>query len=135
MKARQVGAFAGVVLLALGLCAAPKVEGGGAVSVPRLPGQEVLLAAEAKGAPAADFSADRVEVRPDMEIKFFDESQGEVTSWKWDFGDGSTSTEKNPIHVYAKNGQYSVTLTVTGPGGSDTATKTDFVRISEDCNC
>ena len=131
MKTTRGGAFIGVVLLAASLCAVPWASGG----MLRVPGPEALLAAAATGAPVAEFSADRVEVRPDMEIKFFDESQGKVTAWKWDFGDGGASTEKNPVHVYTKNGQYSVTLTVTGPDGSDTVTKTDFVRISEDCNC
>jgi len=131
MKTTHVESWIGVALLAASLWAAPWAAAG----APRVPGPAVLLAAAAPGAPVAEFSADRVEVRPDMEVKFFDESQGEVTAWKWDFGDGGTSTEKNPVHVYTKNGQYTVTLTVTGPGGSDTVTKTDFVRISEDCNC
>lgn len=43
---------------------------------------------------------------------------GGVTSWKWDFGDGSTSTEQNPIHVYTKTGTYDVILEVAGTGKS-----------------
>ncbi|RLA22366.1 MAG: hypothetical protein DRQ62_08060 [Gammaproteobacteria bacterium] len=39
-------------------------------------------------------------------------------SWLWDFGDGETSTEKNPVHVYADGGYYTVTLTVTGGTGT-----------------
>jgi len=86
-------------------------------------------------APTADFSADRVEIRPEMEIRFTDESTGTITSWAWDFGDGSTSNEQNPAHVYQKNGYYTVTLKVTGPHGSDTVKKVEFIRVSEDCNC
>ncbi len=86
-------------------------------------------------APTADFGADRVEIRPEMEIRFTDESTGTITSWLWDFGDGSTSTEQNPTHVYQKNGYYTVTLKVTGPNGSDTVKKVEFIRVSEDCNC
>ena len=36
----------------------------------------------------------------------------EIIEWLWDFGDGSTSTEQNPTHVYAREGNYTVTLTV-----------------------
>ena len=86
-------------------------------------------------APTADFSADRVEIRPEMEIRFLDESTGNITSWLWDFGDGGTSTQQNPTHVYLKNGYYTVTLKVTGPQGSDTVKKVEFIRVSEDCNC
>ena len=38
-------------------------------------------------------------------------------SWEWDFGDGSTSTERNPVHTYAARGNYAVTLTVTDSQG------------------
>jgi PKD repeat protein len=50
-------------------------------------------------------------------------------SWRWDFGDGTTSTEKNPAHEYLAPGTYTVSLTVTGSDGPDTETKTDFVSI------
>jgi uncharacterized membrane protein len=33
-------------------------------------------------------------------VVFKDESDGKITSWKWDFGDGATSTEQNPVHQY-----------------------------------
>src|SRR5262249_41642014 len=38
----------------------------------------------------------------------------------WDFGDGASSSEQNPVHVYAVAGVYTVALTASGPGGSDT---------------
>ncbi len=44
------------------------------------------------------------------ELSFFDLSFGAVQSWAWDFGDGSTSTESNPVHTYAEAGLYTVTL-------------------------
>lgn len=56
-------------------------------------------------------------------IAFQDHSYGPVTSWLWDFGDGKTSTERHPQHVYAKPGEYVVTLTVDGPKGKDRRTK------------
>ena len=50
-------------------------------------------------------------------VAFHDDTSGKVTTWKWDFGDGATSTEQHPIHRYAKGGDYIVTLEVQGPEG------------------
>lgn len=47
----------------------------------------------------------------------------DVSSYAWNFGDGETSTEANPVHTYALSGTYTVTLTVKGEGGEATATK------------
>ena len=80
----------------------------------------------------------------DMEqrkVAFIDESVGEINGWKWDFGDGTTSTEQNPIHIYAKPesvyrgsvekpGLYTVvTLEVTGPAGSSKTSKFWDVQV------
>ncbi|MHB9028840.1 MAG: PKD domain-containing protein [Candidatus Latescibacterota bacterium] len=57
----------------------------------------------------------------DMErriVAFRGRTHGRVTSWKWDFGDGSFSTEQNPLHRYEKPGEYVVVLSVEGPDGS-----------------
>jgi hypothetical protein len=43
-------------------------------------------------------------------VAFRDETSGPVHSWKWTFGDGTVSTEQNPIHQYAKGGDYIVDL-------------------------
>jgi hypothetical protein len=51
-------------------------------------------------------------------VAFKDLSVGTVTAWKWDFGDGATATEQHPEHAYAKPGQYTVILDVTGPDGT-----------------
>jgi len=58
------------------------------------------------------------------EVTFSDESTGDITSWLWEFGDDSTSTEKDPVHNYPDtSNQYSVTLTVKGPSGESTCCK------------
>jgi len=57
-------------------------------------------------------------------VAFKDKTYGPVTSWKWDFGDGTTSTEQNPIHQYTKPGEYVVVLYVDGPSG-----KGQFSRV------
>lgn len=68
----------------------------------------------------------------DMErrlIAFQDMSEGEVTSWKWDFGDGSTSTEQHPMHAYQEAGEYVVTLYIEGPAGSARRTRVRDVAV------
>jgi PKD repeat protein len=52
-----------------------------------------------------------------FECAFLDGSGGGATSWSWDFGDGNTSTDQNPIHTYGTYGVYTVTLTVSDDGG------------------
>lgn len=51
-------------------------------------------------------------------VKFKDESKGRISSWHWDFGDGTSSDEQNPVHVYQQDGAHNVvTLYVSGPDG------------------
>ncbi|MFZ7138537.1 MAG: PKD domain-containing protein [archaeon] len=53
------------------------------------------------------------------------DSDGEIVSYSWDFGDGTTSTAESPTHSYDKEGSYTVTLTVTDDGGlTDDTSKT-----------
>ena len=47
-----------------------------------------------------------------LSIQFFDLSFGWPTNWSWDFGDGSTSNEQNPIHQYSSEGIYTTTLII-----------------------
>lgn len=63
------------------------------------------------------------------EVAFRDESWGDIRSWTWDFGDGSTSTERNPLHRYQKGGEYVVKLMVEGPGGKAQWTKVRDVAV------
>ncbi|PTY07981.1 PKD domain containing protein [Opitutaceae bacterium EW11] len=57
-------------------------------------------------------------VDPDRRlVAFIDQSAGKVTSWHWDFGDGTTSTEQHPIHAYSDPGPRVVVLEVEGPDG------------------
>ncbi|WP_156164179.1 DUF3344 domain-containing protein, partial [Methanosarcina sp. 2.H.T.1A.15] len=81
-------------------------------------------------APVASFTSDSNAGNIPFIVKFTDTSTGKVSSWKWDFGDGGTSIEQNPIHTYVTEGSYKVTLTATGPGGSNTATSTEPVLVS-----
>jgi uncharacterized membrane protein len=51
-------------------------------------------------------------------VAFRDLSHGEITSWQWQFGDGTTSNERHPVHTYRRGGEYIVKLEVTGPAGA-----------------
>lgn len=62
-------------------------------------------------------------------VAFTDESYGKITSWNWDFGDGTTSTDQNPIHQYKKAGRYVVVLNVEGPAGKSRRSKVWDVAV------
>jgi hypothetical protein len=61
----------------------------------------------------ADFSADLKSGSAPLTVQFEDWSFGEPDSWSWDFGDGGSSTQQNPIHTYRNPGTYTVFLTVS----------------------
>lgn len=71
--------------------------------------------------PNAIFAANPLTGNAPLNVIFTNLSSGAITSYFWTFGDGTTSTAASPSHVYAVAGSYSVVLTVTGPGGVDTA--------------
>jgi len=73
--------------------------------------------------PQADFSWDPAPVTTGRPVKYFDRSTGIRTDWLWDFGDGSTSEEQNPKHLYWKSGSYDVVLTAVNPFGTSTITR------------
>lgn len=81
-------------------------------------------------APVANFTADKT-TSCSGAIQFTDQSTGNPTSWLWNFGDGNTSTQQNPLHTYSTNGTYTVTLTVTNNIGSNTKTQTNYITISK----
>ncbi len=62
-----------------------------------------------------------------LQVAFTDASTGSPTSWQWDFGDGSSSTERNPVHAYAESGTYTVELTATNASGSSSVSQ--FVDV------
>jgi len=68
--------------------------------------------------PIAAFTLDRVSGQVPLTIRFTNQSSGQITSYQWNFGDSSSSTEINPVHTFNSPGLYTVMLTVTGPGGS-----------------
>lgn len=63
-------------------------------------------------------------VRPTVQFTDTSTPASEITSWYWDFGDGTTSTEQNPTHVYTVDGVYTVTLYVSSAKGTGSCTGT-----------
>lgn len=66
----------------------------------------------------AAFAANRTLGVAPMRVAFDDQSSGTINSYTWNFGDGSTGTDSNPVHTYRKPGTYVATLTVKGPAGT-----------------
>ncbi|HEV7329727.1 MAG TPA: PKD domain-containing protein [Flavisolibacter sp.] len=83
----------------------------------------------------ASFSADKKTGCLPLEVNFTDGSDttaGAITQWFWDFGDGSTSTESNPSHIYTKPGTYKVSLVVTNASGcSKNFSRTNYIEVYE----
>ncbi len=82
--------------------------------------------------PVTDFTANPFTGTAPLDIQFIDTSTGSPTSWSWDFGDGGTSTDQNPLYIYTAAGTYTVNLTATNAGGSNTITKVGYITVTEE---
>jgi|GEM_PF-1244906 len=85
------------------------------------------------GLTVVDFTARPLSGTVPLKVEFTDLSIGPITSWAWDFGDGTTSTEQNPVHTYSAAGVYSVTLVVSDGTVSYTEEKTDYIYVTDGC--
>jgi len=79
--------------------------------------------------PVADFSANIISGLKPFTVNFIDQSSNNPISWQWDFGDGESSTLKNPTHVYNSTGAHAVSLIVTNVYGTDTVKKFNFISV------
>jgi hypothetical protein len=66
------------------------------------------------------------------DVAFNNISSGDITGYSWDFGDGESSTEENPVHRYGAPGVYTVTLTVSDGTDTHTTTRTDYITVTLD---
>ncbi|AKB48667.1 hypothetical protein MSKOL_2890 [Methanosarcina sp. Kolksee] len=80
--------------------------------------------------PVANFTSNVTSGKAPLTVAFTDKSTGLPEKWKWNFGDGTTSREKNPTHKYLQEGKYKITLTVSNTAGSSTVTKTNFIKVT-----
>ncbi|PKV51638.1 putative secreted protein (Por secretion system target) [Aquimarina sp. MAR_2010_214] len=79
-----------------------------------------------KNPPLSDFEA----TKNCFVIDFRSTSTNRINSYLWDFGDGNTSTNENPTHTYATNGNYTVSLTTTNDSGNNKKEKANFIVIA-----
>jgi PKD repeat protein len=91
----------------------------------------VFLPLVARPPLVANFTASPTSDPVPLTVFFTNESQGIYTNSLWNLGDGTTSTDVHPIHFYPTPGVYTVTLTVSDPGGSDTLTRTNYITVEE----
>lgn len=89
------------------------------------------IAAATVSMPLVNFSAADTVFCPETPLQFSDSTLGSNLTYNWDFGDGSSSTLKDPIHSYTnKDTSYTITLIVTDRFGcQDSLTKTNYIRI------
>ena len=80
-------------------------------------------------APTADFAASPDKGIAPLAVTFTDLSTGDVTRRHWDFGDGQFSNDSEPDHTYTTAGDYTVSLTIMGAGGSDVETKVEYIKV------
>jgi len=82
--------------------------------------------------PTADFTAAPTSGYAPLTVQFTDTSTGNPAQWQWDVNnDGVVDyTVQNPTHTYSSPGTYSVRLTVSNPGGSDTRIKTGYITVN-----
>jgi len=68
-----------------------------------------------------------------LPVQFTDVSTNQPTSWTWNFGDGTTSNEQNPMHTYTESGTYTITLEACNALGCDVATLVSFLEVDLGC--
>ena len=80
--------------------------------------------------PVANFSSDKHTGSFPLTVSFKDTSSN-ANKFLWDFGDGNTSTEVNPVHTYVTAGNYTVTLNVKNENGEDTKVAKDYIYANK----
>jgi gliding motility-associated-like protein len=91
----------------------------------------ILTGSFAIAQPAANFSASPVSGCAPLAVTFTDMSTGGPTSWQWDLGNGTLSTQQNPTTTYFNSGLYTVSLTATNASGSNTFTRTQYIKVDD----
>ena len=90
---------------------------------------ERLINAAWPSIPSAGFSSNATVGKSPLAVNFTDRSTNSPTSWLWEFGDGSTSTEQNPSHTYTAARLYTVNLTAYNSDGNSTITKSGYIEV------
>lgn len=91
-----------------------------------------VVASKSGSTVSADFMSEKPYGQAPASIQFTDNSSGDISSWLWNFGDGTTSSEQNPSHSYSLPGYYNVSLVVDNGISSNSKTFKNFVTIIDD---
>ncbi|WP_440944924.1 PKD domain-containing protein [Methanosarcina sp. T3] len=93
----------------------------------------ITITSGGPGCLGCDFSANKTTGQYPLTVQFADLSTGSPDEWSWNFGDGGTSTEQNPVHTYMGAGSYTVTFTASALNGtvSKTKVKTNYITVTE----
>ncbi|HXK82558.1 MAG TPA: C25 family cysteine peptidase, partial [Bacteroidales bacterium] len=83
--------------------------------------------------PVANFTGTPTTILEGQSVTFTDASQY-ATEWLWNFGDGQTSTEQNPVHTYTTAGTYTVSLDVANSIDGDNETKNNYITVNVNNN-
>ncbi len=78
-------------------------------------------------APTPDFTSDVTTGEIFLGVEFTNASTGVYSQILWDFGNGVTTSDENPTYIYEEAGTYTVSLTLSGPGGQVTEAKTNYI--------
>ncbi|RYY88293.1 MAG: PKD domain-containing protein, partial [Chitinophagaceae bacterium] len=79
--------------------------------------------------PVAGFSASTVSGCAPLVVSFTDQSSGSPTQWRWELGNGVTSTQQNPSTIYVAPGSYSIKLRVQNAQGADSIIRTAYITV------
>jgi PKD repeat protein len=77
--------------------------------------------------PVADFEGSPRAGFVPLQVNFMDRSTGTISNWSWDFGDGNSSSERNPMHAYVFPGWFTVNLTVCNGAGCSWHSQSDYI--------
>lgn len=92
-----------------------------------------ITVAQSTTAPVANFTANTTSGCAPLTVSFSDQSSNNPTSWSWSFAGASpsSSVSSNPTVIYNNPGIYSVTLTASNAGGSNTKTMTNYITVND----
>ncbi|HOJ95484.1 MAG TPA: PKD domain-containing protein [Methanospirillum sp.] len=79
---------------------------------------------------SADFTGGPQTGPAPLAVSFTDMSKGEPKTWVWDFGDGTTSNDKNPVHIYSSPGTYTVILKISKDSSTGMKERKNYITVT-----
>ena len=91
----------------------------------------ILSSSFAISQPTAVFSASPLSGCAPLVVSFTNQSTGNPTSWQWNLGNGTLSTQQSPTTTYFISGLYTISLTVSNAAGSNTLSVTQYIKVDD----